>query len=287
METLYFNENMNQSAYKYADKLDYDFHVNEFDFPMPHRHADYWEFTLLTNGNITNVLNGKKTQVTANTVFFSTTKDEHYIKKSGNAPIRYINIAVRETKILQILGALSAGLAQKMFDNSHYLTLSEDSVNRIEAIIYKINLLASNQCETKNELLCGALLPIIQTYIFTFITPYAKTESAANDKWMQTLSALMEKMEFSSYSVNDLCGKLGYSRMQLNRLFKLKFNKSPHRYLIDYKLRYARNLLRSTDMKIIDIAFSVGYSSVSQFQTNFKNKYGLTPNDFRNQSKRS
>lgn len=287
METLFFNENMNHYAYKYADKLDYDFHVNEFDFPMPHKHADYWEFTLLTNGNITNVLNGKKTLVAANTVFFSTTKDEHFIKKTGNAPIRYINISVRETKILQILGVLSDGLAQKMFDNPHYLTLSEDSVNKIEAIIYKINLLASNQCETKNELLCSALLPILQTYIFTFITPYAKIESTDNDKWMQTLSALMEKIEFPSYSVNDLCDKLGYSRMQLNRLFKLRFNKSPHQYLIDYKLRYARNLLRSTDMKIIDIAFSVGYSSVSQFQTNFKNKYGLTPNDFRNQSKRT
>lgn len=137
METLFFNENMNHYAYKYADKLDYDFHVNEFDFPMPHRHADYREFTLLTNGNITNVLNEKKTLVSANTVFFSTTKDEHYIKKAGNAPITYINIAVRESKILQVLGALSEGLP-KMFDNSHYLTLPEDSVNKIETIIYKI-----------------------------------------------------------------------------------------------------------------------------------------------------
>ena len=254
---------------------------------MPHRHADYWEFTLLTNGKINNVLNGKKTLVTANTVFYSTTKDEHYIKKAGNDSVRYINISVRETKILQILGVLSEGLAQRMIDDNHYFSLSEDSVNKIETIIYKINLLASNQCETKNELLCAALLSILQTYIFTRITPYAKTESADNDKWMQTLSALTEKMEFPTYSVNDLCNKLGYSRMQLNRLFKLKFNKSPHQYLIDYKLRYARNLLRSTDMKIIDIALSAGYSSASQFQTNFKNKYGLTPNNFRKHSKRS
>ena len=287
MENLFFKENMNHYAYRYADKLDYDFHVNEFDFPMPHRHADYWEFTLLTNGKINNVLNGKKTLVTANTVFYSTTKDEHYIKKAGNDSVRYINISVRETKILQILGVLSEGLAQRMIDDNHYFSLSEDSVNKIETIIYKINLLASNQCETKNELLCAALLCILQTYIFTRITPYAKTESADNDKWMQTLSALTEKMEFPTYSVNDLCSKLGYSRMQLNRLFNLKFNKSPHQYLIDYKLRYARNLLRSTDMKIIDIALSAGYSSASQFQTNFKNKYGLTPNNFRKHSKRS
>ena len=287
METLFFQENMNHYTYKYADKLDYDFHVNEFDFPMPHRHADYWEFTLLTNGSVNNVLNGKKRCFTAKTVFFSTTKDEHFIKKEGNEPIRYINLAVRESKILQILGALSEDLAQRMIDDDHYFSLSEDSVYKIEAIIYKVNLLSSKQYEMRNELLCAALLPILQTYLFTHITPYVKTISESNEQWIQKLSALTENMDFPTYSVNDLCDKLGYSRMQLNRLFKQKFNKNPHQYLTDYKLHYAKNLLKSTDMKIIDVALSAGYSSISQFQTNFRIKYGLTPNEFRKQSKRS
>ena len=287
MQILLFKENMNHYTYKYGDKLDYDFHVNEFDFPMPHKHADYWEFTLLTKGYVKHVLNGKKTLVSANTVFFSTTKDEHFIKKAGNDPIRYINISIRETKLLQILNILSQGLAQRMINDNHSFPLSEDSVYKIESLIYKVNLLTSNQCEARNELLCAALLPILQTYLFTRISPNTKFVPEGNEQWVKTLSVLTGNMNFPTYSVNDLCDKLGYSRMQLNRLFKQKFNKTPHQYLIDYKLHYAKNLLKSTDMKIIDIALNAGYSSISQFQTNFRIKYGLTPSEFRKQSKKN
>lgn len=60
---------------------------------------------------------------------------------------------------------------------------------------------------------------------------------------------------------------------------------TPHEYLTNYKLHYARNLLRSTDMKIIDIAMNSGYSTISQFQVNFKAKYGVSPSEFRKNGK--
>ncbi|MBE5742471.1 MAG: helix-turn-helix transcriptional regulator [Clostridiales bacterium] len=47
------------------------------------------------------------------------------------------------------------------------------------------------------------------------------------------------------------------------------------------KFTYAKSLLSSTDMGIKEIAFSVGYSSVSQFHTAFKKMFGFTPKEFR------
>lgn len=286
MNKLIFKENMHHSAYKYGDNLDFDYHVNEFDFPMLHSHADYWEFTLLTNGKVYNVLNGKKHLHTANTVFFSTTKDEHYIKKADNTPIRYINISVREAKIIRLLNAISDDLDNEMTFGKHFFTLSDEIVNKIESIVFKLNLLASNQCEQKNTLLCSAILLILQNYLFNRVTPYAEPTQQSDESWVQQFFALIENMDFPTYSVNDLCSKLGYSRMQLNRLFKIRFNKTPHEYLTEYKLRYAKNLLKNTDMRVIDIAFSLGYSSASQFQSIFKQKYKLTPNAFRKQNRR-
>lgn len=284
MNTLYFNRNVMPYANKYAEWLDYDYHVNAFDFPMRHKHADYWEFTLLTNGKLYNVLNGVKETYEANTVFFATTDDEHYMKKASDEPLRYINVAVRKTIVMNVLNSINKNFAEELKTGKHSYVISEDSVYKIENIIYKVNLLSSNQCEVKNKLLCSALLVILQEILFQKINPYEDT-LPSDDLWIHKMTLMMQRKDFTSCTVNDLCEMLGYSRMQLNRLFKRHFDMTPHEYLTNYKLHYARNLLRSTDMKIIDIAMNSGYSTISQFQVNFKAKYGVSPSEFRKNGK--
>ena len=75
--------------------------------------------------------------------------------------------------------------------------------------------------------------------------------------------------------------------MQLNRLFNLYLSTSPHQYLIDYKLSYAKNLLRNSDLKLVDIAMATGYATLAQFNTNFKKKLGLTSKEYRNLGKKN
>ena len=56
---------------------------------------------------------------------------------------------------------------------------------------------------------------------------------------------------------------------------------TPNEYLIEWKFRYVRNLLKHTDMKITDICAAVGYANLSQFHTQFKKRFHVTPNDYR------
>ena len=91
----------------------------------------------------------------------------------------------------------------------------------------------------------------------------------------------MQNKEFLSYKIPDLCAKLNYSKSQLNRVFQKRYGVSPHEYLIDYKFRYARNLLSHSKMKVIDIATQVGYKNLSQFNVIFKKKFGVTPSEYR------
>ena len=90
----------------FIDKIDFSYHINTFDYTTTHGHDDYWEFTLLTEGKLNNVLNGQKIPVTAGQMFFSTTADTHYLKKVGSEKIRYINIIARESAITVAFGCL-------------------------------------------------------------------------------------------------------------------------------------------------------------------------------------
>ena len=285
MKLLVFNDNMFHYYHKYVELNNYDFHINENDFPMMHGHADYWEFTILTRGKLINVLNGKEYVYGPNTVFYATTEDVHCLRRVTEEPLRYINIAVRRDTIQQLLNTLSPSYVEQLKHEKHAYIFQEDFLYRIEKIIYNANSLVSNQTEERNRLLGAAVLLLLHEILYQRFTAYDNDDSMPEGShWLHKLHMLVQSIDFPYYTVKDLCNKLGYSRMQLNRLFHTHFGQTPIDYLTDCKMHHAKNLLKNTDMKIINIAEASGYASVTQFQKNFKKKYGVSPTQYRKKS---
>ena len=65
-------------------------------------------------------------------------------------------------------------------------------------------------------------------------------------------------------------------------MFKKHFGTTPHDYLLANRLLYAQNLLDNTDLSTIAITNAIGYSNLAQFNIVFKNKFGVTPGQYRN-----
>ena len=284
MQNFTFIGDIDPYSIDHIDEIHFKYHINTFDYPILHAHEDYWEFTILTEGCIHHILNEKKQTYTQNTLFFTATKDCHCLKKAGAERIRYINIAVKEEYLLKMLNLLSPTFATELLSGERAFPISTDTIYKIEELLYKVNLLKSKQLKARNALLNSAFLLIIQ-HVFSSQINILDDQIPSNQAWMQTLLQIMQTPEFPSYSVQDLCEKLGYSRMQLNRLFKKHLQTTPHEYLVDYKLRYARSLLRTTDMKILNIAMASGYSTLSQFQLSFKKRFGVAPGQYRKNNK--
>lgn len=275
-----FEFNLHNSNVQITDKISlvsYTYHVNTFPFNIEHGHADYWEFTIVTDGTIANHINGSAEIYGKNMAFFSTTRDVHLLKKKSQS-IRYINLIVRENTLRTLANGISPWLFDKlMTSNKKSLALPAHVIAEIENTIHRINLLNNSEYDKYNDLLCGATLLVLQRFFENLI----EGEHTALARWQNKLTESMKSKDFLTYNVDDLCRELGYSRMQLSRLFKKNYGVSPHKYLIDYKLLYAANLLHSTDLKVIEIASIVGYAKLSQFNVNFKQKYGVTPSNYR------
>ncbi|MBS1518459.1 MAG: helix-turn-helix transcriptional regulator [Bacteroidetes bacterium] len=73
------------------------------------------------------------------------------------------------------------------------------------------------------------------------------------------------------------------SRFHFLRIFKSVYKQTPHQYLTKKRIERAVDLLRVTDMSVTDICFEIGFESVSSFSWLFKNKFGLSPDVFREQ----
>ena len=67
--------------------------------------------------------------------------------------------------------------------------------------------------------------------------------------------------------------------------FKEYTGKSYKDYLRALKLRYARRLVMATDLSMIEISESSGYSSQTHFNKEFKEYYGVTPMKMRKNAK--
>ena len=75
--------------------------------------------------------------------------------------------------------------------------------------------------------------------------------------------------------------KTGINPKELSTLFRKFYNTNFKGYLNDLRLTEAARLLKETSKQITEIAFSVGYNNISHFSRIFKEKYTVSPKDFR------
>ena len=81
-------------------------------------------------------------------------------------------------------------------------------------------------------------------------------------------------------SVDDIAGYANISRSHLYRIFMKKVGISPNEYLSAYRINKACGLLRNSNLKINEIASSVGYNDQLYFSRVFKKLKGVSPSRY-------
>lgn len=85
-----------------------------------------------------------------------------------------------------------------------------------------------------------------------------------------------------NYSLEDVAASVGVSPFYMSKLFKEEMGETFINYVTDRRLDRTKKLLLETDLSIKEIAGQTGYSDQNYFSRQFKNKFGISPTDFRN-----
>lgn len=80
---------------------------------------------------------------------------------------------------------------------------------------------------------------------------------------------------------NMLAKKVGFSPEYIGKIFKRKTGMGINEYINTIRIEKARNLLETTDYKIIDIALMVGYDNMPYFSSVFKKYVGVSPAEYK------
>ena len=82
-------------------------------------------------------------------------------------------------------------------------------------------------------------------------------------------------------SVDGLASDNRLSVVQFRKLFKLHIGMGPKEYLVQYRLKVAKDLLQKSNYSLKRIAENVGFQSVQYFHSVFRRHFKCTPTEFR------
>ncbi|HZY35762.1 MAG TPA: AraC family transcriptional regulator [Mucilaginibacter sp.] len=81
--------------------------------------------------------------------------------------------------------------------------------------------------------------------------------------------------------LEDICKYACLSETHFFRSFKQTFNCSPHQYLTQLRLSQAKYMLKNTNYEVREIVSLIGFDCVSTFIRLFKDRFGVTPGNYR------
>jgi transcriptional regulator GlxA family with amidase domain len=88
---------------------------------------------------------------------------------------------------------------------------------------------------------------------------------------------LMERHLDEPVEVEDLAAKARLSTRQIERLFRRHLRTTPTLYYLKLLLERARQLLRQTDMSVVDVGAACGFASASCLSRSYKVHFGIAP----------
>lgn len=96
---------------------------------------------------------------------------------------------------------------------------------------------------------------------------------------------LAEHLTDAELDVNKLCRQMGVGRTRLFLVFREIYNTTPQQLIAERRLQTAADwLLNKPNLNISEIAYDLGFQSPKYFARCFKERFGVTPTQYRRQS---
>jgi len=117
------------------------------------------------------------------------------------------------------------------------------------------------------------------------LNPGEITATSMEKKFIEKLLSIMEKHHADpEFDVETLGREIGMSRTNLYRKLKAIINQHPTEFIQTYRLKKAVMLLKCHSGNISDVAYSLGFNSLTYFTRIFKKHYGITPSEYLQQN---
>ncbi|MCV6587733.1 MAG: GlxA family transcriptional regulator [Marinobacterium sp.] len=113
--------------------------------------------------------------------------------------------------------------------------------------------------------------------------PTSQQDDPALPELLRELLQLMRNNIEEPLTIDELASCAGISRRRIERLFQAHLEATPSRYYLELRITHARRLLLQSSDSIATIAAACGFLSSTHFSHCFKDYFGASPSQVRQQ----
>lgn len=185
-------------------------------------------------------------------------------------PWHYIWIHVHGFKAVELLQ--KAGLSRKS-----PVFVPTDSAEKLEKL-----LLGIYEHHDKEYTCMGNLYHFFQQLIDTSSNkPEEKNEAEPALNYVQWVVEYINQKYSEPIGVRSISESCGIDRSYLSKIFKYATGYTLQEYLIQFRVKKAKQLLKETSLSVQHVSYSVGYNDAFSFSKVFKKQTGMSPTEWR------
>lgn len=254
-----------------------DFHIHDCAWigigqATLHRH-DFYEFYVVIRGEFIDECNGRKTVMKPRTTHFARPQDGHrvYCTEPG-ADCLLRNIAVSAAAFEKQLAALCSPDKKIQRKLSEYFLLKDETF--ADFLIKSENALLHYPSNASLFILNNLLDSVL-------IDRLALPDDATAPPWLKKLMADMRSPERFTLGLKHMIELSGRTQEYLTRSMRRHYDITPNEFILNLRLNYAAQLLRTTTESILGISLRSGFSTLSYFDYAFKKRFAMSPAKYR------
>jgi AraC family transcriptional regulator len=127
------------------------------------------------------------------------------------------------------------------------------------------------------EVALAALL--IKTYSLS-IKATNPTKGGLSDLCRRNVIEFVRSRISEDISLSEMAAVAGLSITHFSHMFKNSVGQSPHQFVLQQRVQYAKELLVSWDLRMIDLALACGFKTQQHFARIFRKVCGLSPTEY-------
>ena len=232
----------------------------------PHRRG-HWLFHIVLEGNGVFKLNGQVQEVTKGQAFLIRPDEITTYTASASNPWRYAWLGFTDTPYARKL------MSEGGLNEGNIFSINPDFGYELETVYRTTN--------DDLELLYRATAMVYK--LLGELRLRQSGEARHSHDAVKRAVSFIEYNYHREIDISWLASELGLSRGHFTTVFTKATGVSPYNYITKYRIMKAQALLLSSNLNISEIAYAVGFNSVSRFDGMFQKYTGVSPSAYRDE----
>lgn len=247
-------------------------------------------FSFYGSGNVeldVNFGNNSKSYVNTKglSISFSANKDVEFVHKiSKGQPMRCIcvfstasNLLKRPAYEVEIFAAHIKGLLhpEDIYVEGPSFHMTPEMLDAVDKIFS-----TKYQDATRLMFIRSQIMELLSHFFAIAANPGHTKKIENTDKLYQAKEILLNNMD-APPTLHELSRQIGLNSFKLKKNFKEFFGVPVFKFLQDERMNKAYKMLSGTDKNVQEVAFFVGYESLSSFSSTFLKRFGVRPSEIK------